>query len=470
MSMTDAEQQRPKILIVEDQVEAQSWLHDNASAMGFDVQICSSCDTAWNVFENGEHRLIVIEQNLHEDESLTLCRKIKASPIGGYATILMVSNQTTPIDQTHALLAGACYCMDKPVMTPQLTEWLTITKQSMLKRQTIERTFNTIDRYKLELEDLNSQLEASIENANQLAMEAEKAFIEVNQIFKTVAGGIALINNDCEVMRHNETFLKMANTTAEHAKNHKCYEVFHSTLCNTPECPLTKIKNGAKRVESQIESQDASGETIHYSIVSTPFRGLMGELLGMVEHITDISSRVNAELLLKESEGRYKELSIVDELTGLFNKRHFNKTLESETDRARRYNRPLSMIIMDIDNFKHFNDTYGHAEGDRVLSAMGRIITKSIRTTDRANRYGGEEFTVILPDTTGQNAIAVAERIRLNFANEDFFPRTDEKVNKTVSIGITQFLPEDTPNSLIKRADKNLYTAKESGKNRYVLI
>lgn len=467
--MADTAQQRQRILIVEDQVEAQAWLRDNASTIDFEAEVCVSYATAWSSFERDQHRLVIIEWNLPDDECLTLCRQIKESPIGGYCTILIVSNQATPIDQTRALMAGACFCMDKPVMTPQISDWLAIAKQSMVERLSIEQTVNTIDRYKFELEDLNSQLEASIENANQLAMDAEKAYVEINQIFKTVAGGISLVNNDYEIIRHNETFLKMANTTAEQVKNHKCYEVFHSTLCNTPECTLTRIKNGEKRVESQIEKQNENGETIYYSIVSTPFRGLVGELLGMVEHITDITTKVKAEMLLKESESRYKELSIVDELTGLFNKRHFNETLRHETDRAKRYDRPLTMVIMDIDNFKHFNDTYGHAEGDRVLAAMGRIIAKSIRTIDRGNRYGGEEFTVILPDTPGPEAITVAERIRLAFAAEDFFPRKGEKVNKTVSIGITQFLPDDTPNSFIKRADKNLYQAKESGKNCYVL-
>ncbi|MBA3015510.1 MAG: diguanylate cyclase [Proteobacteria bacterium] len=467
--MVNTEQQQQKILIVEDQVDAQAWLRDNATAIGFDAEICSSGEAAWALFNNDCYRLVIIEWNLPADTSRTLCRQIKSSPVGGYCTILMIANQVNSIDQTTALMAGACYCMDQPVMTSQIADWLAIAKRSMSERLAIEQTVKSIDRYKLELEDVNSQLEGSIEHANQLAMDAERAYIEVNQIFKTVAGGIALVNNDFEIIRNNETFLKMANTTADQVKSRKCYEAFHSTLCNTPECPLTRINNGEKRVESQIEKQDINGETIYYSIVSTPFRGLVGELLGMVEHITDITTKVKAEILLKESESRYKELSIVDELTGLFNKRHFNETLRNETDRSRRYNRPLSMIIMDIDNFKHFNDTFGHAEGDKVLSVMGKIITQSIRTIDRGNRYGGEEFTVILPDTTAEEAIFVAERIRQTFAATDFFPQQGEKVNKTVSLGITQFLTEDTPNSLIKRADRNLYQAKESGKNCYVL-
>jgi len=467
--MAESKNPRNNTLIVEDQIDAQAWVRDNAVAIGLAAEVCSSAEAAWALFEKLLPRLVIIEWHLPDEAGLALCRRIKATPIGSYCTILMISNQATPIDQTKALMAGASYCMDQAVMTANIADWLTIAKQNMVERLAIEQTVLSIDRYKLELEDVNTQLEDSIERANQLARDAERAYIEVNQIFKAVAGGIALVSNDCEIIRHNETFLAMANTTAEQVKSRKCYEVFHSTLCNTPECPLTKIKNGEKRVESQIEKQGPNGETVYYSIISTPFRGLVGELLGMVEHISDITTRVKAEMLLKESESRYKELSIVDELTGLFNKRHFNETLRNEADRAKRYNRPLSMIIMDIDNFKHFNDTYGHAEGDRVLASMGKIIAQSIRTIDRGNRYGGEEFTVILPDTTGPDAVTVAERIRLTFAAEDFFPRPGEKVNKTVSIGLTQFLPTDTPDSLIKRADKNLYHAKESGKNRYIL-
>lgn len=465
--MPDTPQQ--KILIVEDQAEARKALAESATALGFKVETCASSTEGWTFFEQECPRLVLIEWHLPDESSLTLCQQIRATSRGSYCSILMVANRGPAINQTKALLAGANYCMDRPVGEADLSDWLSIAKQGMDDLMAIEQTVNKIDSYKQELEDVNDQLESSIERANQLAMEAEKAYVEINQIFKTVSGGIVLINKDCEIIRHNATFLTMAGVTGAEAKSQKCYVAFHSSLCDTPECPLTKIKNGAKRVESQVEKELPSGEKIYYSIISTPFLGLVGELMGMVEHVTDITTRVHAELALKESEVRYKELSIVDELTGLFNKRHFNETLRQESDRAMRYDHPLSMIIMDIDNFKHFNDTYGHAEGDRVLAIMGKIISESIRTTDRGNRYGGEEFTVILPDTGSEEAIAVAERIRQHFAEHDFYPRNGEKVNKTVSLGITQLRPEDTPNSFLKRADKNLYQAKESGKNRHVI-
>ena len=458
-----------KILIIENQAEARQALTESARAFGFDVEVCDSYAAGWTFFQKESPRLVIIEWHLPDEAGLTLCQQIRATTKGSYCTIMMVANQAPTINQTKALMTGASYCMDSLIQEAALREWLSIAKQGMDDRFAIEQDVAKIDLYKKELEDVNGQLESSIERANQLAMEAEKAYVEINQIFKTVSGGIALISKDCEVIRHNETFLTMAGANVSEAKGRKCYEVFHSCMCNTPECPLTKIIHGQKRVESQIEKDLPSGEKIYYSIISTPFHGLVGELLGMVEHISDITTRVQAEQALKESEIRYKELSIVDELTGLFNKRHFNETLRQESDRAARYDHPLSLIIMDIDNFKHFNDTYGHAEGDHVLAVMGQVVADSIRTTDRGNRYGGEEFTVILPDTTGEDAIMVAERIRQNFAEHDFYPRSGEKVNKTVSLGITELQADDTPNSFIKRADKNLYQAKESGKNRYIL-
>lgn len=463
------EPQQQKILIVEDQSAAQKTLRDSALTYGFGVEVCDSVAAGWTFFQKEAPRLVIIEGHLADEAGLNLCRQIRESSTGKLCTILMVANQTPTIPQTKAMLAGATYCMDLPIHEAPLHDWLAVTKQGSDNLLALEQTVAKIDNYKQELEDVNDQLESSIGRANQLAMEAEKAYLEINQIFKTVSGGIVLINKDCEIIRHNESFLSMAGTNATEAKSRKCYETFHSCLCETPECPLAKIQLGQKRVESQVEKELPSGEKIYFSIISTPFHGLVGELLGMVEHITDVTTRVHAEQALKESEGRYKELSIVDELTGLFNKRHFNETLRQESDRANRYDHPLAMIMMDIDNFKHFNDTYGHAEGDRVLAIMGQIVSASIRATDRGNRYGGEEFTVILPDTTGQGAITVAERIRQDFAAYDFYPRPGEKVNKTVSLGISQLLPADTPNSFLKRTDKNLYQAKESGKNRYVL-
>jgi diguanylate cyclase (GGDEF)-like protein len=124
--------------------------------------------------------------------------------------------------------------------------------------------------------------------------------------------------------------------------------------------------------------------------------------------------------------------------------------------------------MMDVDDFKKFNDEYGHVEGDQVLIRLARIIRKSARDTDTACRYGGEEFTVILPGAPAGLAGAVAERIRESFAQQAFTPRSGEVVTSSVSIGLAEFRGGETVEDLISRADEALYRAKRAGKNRVV--
>lgn len=174
----------------------------------------------------------------------------------------------------------------------------------------------------------------------------------------------------------------------------------------------------------------------------------------------------------KMAEAELKRLVITDDLTGLFNQRYFYTQITKEIERAKRHNRPLSMILIDIDLFKDFNDTYGHWEGDFVLKKIGEILLKSVRDIDMPFRYGGEEFTVILPDTNHEDAIIVAERIRKAVAQNVFYPFTldgqPDVVSKTVSIGITEFRDKDDMKSFVKRADNALYQAKNRGRNMLV--
>ncbi|MFQ5485475.1 MAG: diguanylate cyclase, partial [Desulfobacterales bacterium] len=115
---------------------------------------------------------------------------------------------------------------------------------------------------------------------------------------------------------------------------------------------------------------------------------------------------------LKESERKYKELSITDGLTNLYNHTHFVNQLQKEIERTKRFDHPLSLMLMDVDNFKQYNDAYGHPEGDKFLQRTGETIRNNIRSTDSGYRYGGEEFAVILPETDDKDAFIAAERIR----------------------------------------------------------
>jgi len=163
-----------------------------------------------------------------------------------------------------------------------------------------------------------------------------------------------------------------------------------------------------------------------------------------------------------------KELAITDDLTKLFNSRHFYNQIEQEVSRYNRYKRPFSILLIDVDHFKHFNDTYGHLEGDRILRRVARLITSCMRTMDTAYRYGGEEFTVLLPETTCDAALTVAERIKESVCSESLDYINDARV--TVSIGATEYSDMDTVSDLVKRADRAMYIAKQKGRNRIAYL
>lgn len=168
---------------------------------------------------------------------------------------------------------------------------------------------------------------------------------------------------------------------------------------------------------------------------------------------------------------KLKQLSITDGLTQLFNSRYFHSQLKIEIDRTMRYQRPLSLLLMDIDRFKLFNDTYGHLEGDKVLVRSAQVIKSCLRKMDSAYRYGGEEFTVILPETEGEEAATVAERIRAAVEKGPFpAASAGEFYRVTISIGATALSRGEDCSVFIQRADQAMYQSKQGGRNRVSCI
>lgn len=182
------------------------------------------------------------------------------------------------------------------------------------------------------------------------------------------------------------------------------------------------------------------------------------------EHLIHIVNQTLEKCLtLKEKEKLEEEvrrLSITDDLTGLYNHRHFFKTLEAELVRRERQKTSLSLLMFDLDNFKRYNDLYGHLEGDRVLRKIGEIVKNSIRSNvDSGYRYGGDEFAALLIGATRDQALHIAERIRSTIEGAGF-----EKI--TVSIGLSEFRDRFDLEGFVKSADDALYQAKHAGGNR----
>ncbi len=172
--------------------------------------------------------------------------------------------------------------------------------------------------------------------------------------------------------------------------------------------------------------------------------------------------------LLQERMRHFQQLSLTDALTGLQNKRSFQSHLQECISFAHKNETPLALLILDLDNFKHYNDTYGHWEGDRVLASLGQSLAFLLRDSDSAFRYGGEEFIALLPGATQEQALSIAERIRRQFAAQSFRPSPDIVVNVTLSIGIAALQKGEGAAEFFKRTDAALYQAKNSGRNRSI--
>ncbi len=226
------------------------------------------------------------------------------------------------------------------------------------------------------------------------------------------------------------------------------------------DCWMAKaIKKDKSFINEQIVIEQPSGNRLTAVANANPIHNEKGEVIGGVNIIIDVTEKSRLE-----EELRY--LASHDHLTGLYNHQEMELRLSDEIERASRYNHNLSVFMLDIDNFKSINDTYGHQTGDIILKTFANLLEGSIRNTDYAARYGGEEFFIILPETDLPKAEELAERLRKLIADYPFQVKIDKKLNLTTSIGVSNFPDHvQTAQELIEKADSAMYTAKEAGRN-----
>ncbi|MEN9886764.1 MAG: hypothetical protein RL758_1342 [Pseudomonadota bacterium] len=198
--------------------------------------------------------------------------------------------------------------------------------------------------------------------------------------------------------------------------------------------------------------------------------------LGAVDFITKpfnpnvVRARVRTHLMLKRQADLLRGWVYIDGLTGAYNRRHFDERLRAEWGRCQRMGSPLSVLMIDVDHFKHFNDAFGHAHGDLCLRTVARTLGGSLqRSTDQLFRYGGEEFVCLLPNTDQEGAFVVGEHLRRQVESLSLEPPTgDQPLRVTVSIGVGVMRPPTMADAsaMVREADRNLYQAKTQGRNR----
>ncbi|MCX7702557.1 MAG: sensor domain-containing diguanylate cyclase [Planctomycetota bacterium] len=195
--------------------------------------------------------------------------------------------------------------------------------------------------------------------------------------------------------------------------------------------------------------------------------------MGYTERDKEFLSLLGAMVAISLHNAQLYHRSIYDEMTQVFSRGHFDAHLFQEVERAKRYHSErdgspyqISLIMFDIDDFKHFNDTYGHQIGDTILKGVANVVKRSVRTSDMVSRYGGEEFCVVLPETNKENALRAAERLRKAISNYKVTTREYGELSVTVSMGVATYPDDaDSVQELVREADKALYVAKGRGKN-----
>jgi diguanylate cyclase (GGDEF)-like protein/PAS domain S-box-containing protein len=264
--------------------------------------------------------------------------------------------------------------------------------------------------------------------------------------------------------------VKLWNRQAEKHMGYKAEEIIgKSTRMLVPDdlyeegkWLMREVREKGYVKDYETERINSNGVRLLVEVTIAALRDEGGNFIGAEFIVRDISERKRLEREIKAREF-YHALSIIDELTGLYNYRHFHELLTQGLRRSERYSHPLSLLMIDIDNFKRYQDVNGHIAGDEALKAIAQIMRNTVRGVDMVARYGGEEFAIILPETTKEVAAIAAERVR-NATAETILPTGDRL---TISVGVASYPADaESKEQLICQADQALYRAKKQGKNR----
>ena len=350
---------------------------------------------------------------------------------------------------------GIFQLIEKPCSNEHLTRTIVNIAELNSKKK---KPLPTTDAYKAILD--NTPIEIATLDSEYKILEWNKSFEKRHPTVATEQNyfSISCGDNYIEISEHPVTLAK-ENLQTEHGTiitthDHKKH---YDNIIATP------ILNSTNKIKTIIVQ--SLNQTSQISMEQKLRRQVQryNRILKEQDRTTDYLIRTQKDLQEKGIE--LERLSTTDSLTGVSNRRKLDQDLKSESLRAARYKHPLTLMMIDIDNFKKVNDTYGHLTGDIILKSLAQIVQSTIRETDNVARYGGEEFVIILPETEYDTATIIAERLRYNIEQNKVATEYGE-LSITVSIGVASIFSDNiTPHELLKESDTCLYQAKESGKN-----
>jgi len=447
-----------RVLVVDDIPANVKLLEARLSAEYFDVLTAQSGAEALDICERERVDVVLLDVMMPEMDGFETCRRIKANPKTHHIPVVLVTALDQTSDKVRGLQCGADDFLSKPVNEIALvTRVKNLARLKMLTDEMLMRALS------------GRQAGISEDAALIKALSEERARILIVEDDPRAAGRLLDWLSPTQepiAVEHPDAALRLL------ADNEFDLLVVSLTLPDSD----------ALRLCSRTRSLD---RTRHLPIIILVEPGQEARLLraldmGINDYVmrpiecNELLARVRTQVKRKRYSDHLRnrleesiEAAMIDSLTGLHNRRYMESHLATLVQEAHRDNRALSVLLADIDHFKHVNDTYGHDVGDLVLREFSNRFRRNTRGIDLACRFGGEEFIVIMPDTSMARAYQVGERLRVAIAADAFQIRPGLGIHLTASVGLaTLECLEDTPETVFRRADNALFAAKRRGRNR----
>jgi len=489
--------QQKKILVVDDEPALHKLVKIQLTRRNYDVLSCLDSEQVVKKIEKWHPDLILMDLMMPKLDGISATRRIRNMELNSYLPIIVLTARKDVLDVVEALEAGADDYITKPFEIDELHARIKnmlrikqLQDSLLVKTTELDEANHQIMRLNQVLTNTNRQLQKKVYDLHSLFEISFKvigetdfprltntALLNALGIFTAKGAMLLLLNPE------DHKAFEVAASKGFLADKVKDFKVLrHDKLVHYLE--LIKKPFQIKDVVREFQEIIPLLEDMEVKVVAPLFQGddIIGilclgpsvtdeeyppdvlELLGIVANMLSVALR-NAENFEK-----LKAMSYTDGMTGLHNYRFFRLRLKEELARARRSQTPVSLLILDVDFFKNYNDTLGHPAGDEVLRQVSAILKHIVRDNDIVARYGGEEFAVILPSTGHEGAMALGERIRENI-EKYYFPQEEIQPGGSLTISIgTATYPDDAVvmEDLIVSADRALYYAKKNGRNQVV--
>jgi two-component system cell cycle response regulator len=450
-----------RILVVDDIPANVKLLEARLLAEYFDVLTAADGYEALAICERNQVDLILLDIMMPGIDGFEVCERLKASPRTSHIPVVMVTALDQAADRVRGLKAGADDFLTKPVNDLQLISRV----KSLLRLKTLsdELRIRAETAHTMGMDDMLRAGEGRADEAGQVMLVDGRANSQerIVKTLKPIADVVAISDPQAALFEAAESPFELVIVNAnfdDYDPLRLCSQL--RSLERTRFLPILLI--------TEQGADDMVVRALDLGVNDYIVRPLDPNEL-VARSLTQIRrKRYNDRL--RASVKQSIELAVTDALTGLHNRRYLDNHLNLLFNRSMARGRPLSVLITDIDRFKQVNDIHGHDAGDEVLKEFANRVRSTVRGADLACRFGGEEFVVMMPDTSPEVAAGVAERLRAAVENTPFtLKRSGELLNVTASFGIASRASSViTPDQLMKQADLALYEAKNTGRNRVV--